>query len=147
MPVALIGLGAIPMSLILFYGPNYYDVVGNSEYFGFIIICSALGMISLSFLPLVACYLFLIIRQQNRGFQVWSIATTIIGVVLAVIVEALASGFRSVVVPLVSLAATMFLLGVWIGLRPWIKAGLQVVVAKPYPPIRAAEYVRFDDIH
>ncbi len=147
MPVGLLGLGLLPVSLLLFFGANYFEnVVGTSSSFGFVIICSAFGMLSISFLPLVICYLVLFVWQRDRVFQMWAFASTILFFVFAMTVETIASRFTSCVVPLVALAATMFAAGVWTALTPWMKSGLRVVVAKPHPPITSQEYLKFDDL-
>ncbi len=147
MPVWLIGLGAIPLILFLFCGPNLFELaVAKGRYFGVAVICSAMGMVAVSFLPLLICYSFLFISQSTRSFQIVSTTGAVLSLGLAIAIEALASNFTSAIMPLVSLAIAMFVAGLWMGLMPWRKDGLQVVFAKPSSEGFATVDVKFDDL-
>jgi len=146
MPVWLLGLGLIPPMLFLFCGPNLFELaVTNGRYLGVAVICSAMGMVAVSFLPLLVCYSFLFISQSTRSFQIVSTAVAVLSLGLAMAIEALASNFTSAIMPLVSLAIAMFVAGLWMGLLPWRKDGLQIVFAKPSHGFAVVE-VKFDDV-
>ena len=102
-------------------------------------------MVTVSFLPLLVCYSFLIISQSTRSVQIVSTTVAVLSLGLAIAIDALASNFTSAIMPLVSLAIAMFVAGLWMGLTPWRKDGLQIVFAKPSHGFVVVE-VKFDDV-
>ncbi len=148
MPVFLLVLGLIPLGLAMFFGPYVFDfALSNSDRLGIVLICSAMGMMSVSLLPLIACYGFLFFSQCTRAIQVAAVATVIVCFCLSVLVESLASNHTSAIMPLVWLASFMFVIGVWAGLKPWQKEGLHVVFAKPRVSSGSIAGVTFDEAY
>ena len=147
MPVCVLALGLLPLFITLFTGPYFFELAfHNTKYLGIVIICSSIGMMSVSCLPLLLCYGYLLFSQCARSFQ-WVVA--IIGVFslgMTIAIEALASDFTSSIMPLVSMGIFMFVGGLWAGLKPWQNDGLQVVFAKPTGTNEALGDVRFEDV-
>ena len=147
MPVCVLGMGVIPLLLPLFFGPYFFELaIANGKHLGVIIICSSIAMVSFSFLPLMACYGFLFLSRCNRSSQILATAVVILSLSLAISIEAVASNFTSAIMQLVSLAILMFVSGLWVGLNPWRKDGLRVVIAKPMSNAPAIHNVRFDEL-
>ncbi len=147
MPVCVLGMGVIPLLLPLFFGPYFFELaITHGKHLGVIVICSSIGMISFSFLPLLACYGFLYLSRCARSMQILAIAVVILSLFTAISIEAIASNFTSAIMPLVSLAIVMFVSGLWVGLNPWRRDGLHVVIAKPMSKSPTISEVRFDDV-
>lgn len=147
MPVCLLGLGLLPLMLVFFCGPSYFEfAITNAKYTGVVVIWSSIGMVGVSFLPLMVCYAFLFWSQCNRFFQTVLATIALLSLGLAIVVEALASNFTSGVMPLLSIAMFMFVSGLWLGLSPWRKGGLHVVFAKPLVACRGMHDVKFDEL-
>lgn len=146
MPVSLLGLGMIPILLSFVCGPYYFQLaINNWRYLGFVVMCSAIGMMSVSFLPLAICYAFLYLDRCS-----WSVkkVTTVILVLFfsfGIAIETILSGFGSAFMPLALIAVVMFVAGVWSGLKPWRLDGLRVVIAKPACKTSVPD-VKFDDL-
>lgn len=147
MPVCLLGLGILPIVVTMFCGPYFFEfALNHTEHLGIVLICSAMGMISVSLLPLFGCYGFLYLSQCSQSFRLTATAVLVFGLLLTMAIEALASNYTSSIMPLVSLAIFMFVGGLWVGLRPWQNDGLQVVFAKPIRRTEMSE-VRFEDLN
>ena len=146
MPASLLGLGLIPIALSLFCGPYLFELaITNWKHVGFVVICSSMGMMSVSFLPLALCYSFLYLDRCSRSVKKLTLATLALCFGLAIAIEAILSGFGTAIVPIALIAVVMFVAGVWSGLRPWQQDGLQVDFAKPSYGTTLPD-VKFDDL-
>ncbi len=75
----------------LFCEPNLFELaMTNSRYLGVAIICSAMGMVTVSFWPLLVCYSFLFISQSTRSFQIVSTTVAVLSLGPAMTVDVLA---------------------------------------------------------
>jgi hypothetical protein len=147
MPICLLGLGIIPIMLSLFCGPYYFELaITNWKHLGFVVICSAMGMMSVSFLPLAICYAFLYLDRCSRSAKILTTAIVILIFGSGIAIEATLSNFSSPIMPLALIAVVMFVAGVWSGLKPWQLDGLRVVIAKPIYRPDVAD-VKFDDLN
>lgn len=147
MPVFLLVLGAMPIAIAMFFGPYVFEfAVRHTDHIGIVLICSAIGMTSVSLVPLMACYGFLFLSRRGSIFQFTVAATVVLSLSLAILIEAIACNYTSAVMPLVSLAIFMFVVGVWAGFKPWQNEGLQVVIAKPAISANALTEVKFDEL-
>jgi hypothetical protein len=146
MPASFLVLGLIPIALSLFCGPYLFELaITNWKHLGFVLMCSAMGMMSVSFLPLALCYSILYLDRCSRSVKRITLATVALCFVLAISIEAILSGFGSAIVPLALIAVVMFVAGVWSGLKPWQQVGLQVGIAKPIYRVNTPD-VKFDEI-
>ncbi len=146
MPASLLGLGLIPIALSLFCGPYLFELaITHWKHLGFVVICSATGMMSVSFVPLSLCYAFLYLDRCSQSVKIVTLATVSLCFGLGISIEAILSGFGSAIVPLALIAVVMFVAGVWSGLKPWQLDGLQVVIAKPIYGTGVPD-VKFDEI-
>lgn len=147
MPASLLGLGLIPIALSLLCGPFLFELaMTNWKHLGFVVICSATGMMSVSFLPLALCYAILYLDRCSRSVKILTVATVTLCFGLGIFIEAILSGFGSAIVPLALIAVVMFVAGVWSGLKPWQLDGLRVVIAKPIYRTDVLG-VKFDDVN
>ena len=146
MPASLLGLGLIPIVLSLFCGPYLFELaINNWKHLGFVVICSATGMMSVSFVPLALCYAILYLDRCSRTVKTLTLATIALCFGLGISIEAILSGFGSAIVPLALIAVVMFVAGVLSGLKPWQLDGHKVVIAKPSFGTVVPD-VKFDDL-
>jgi hypothetical protein len=146
MPVSLLGLGMIPILLSFVCGPFYFELaITNWKHLGFVVMCSAIGMMSVSFLPLSICYTFLYLDKCNRHVKILTTVFVVFCFGFGIAIEAIFSDFGSAIVPLALIVVVMFVAGVWSGLKPWRLDGLGVVIAKPVCTTSVLD-VKFDDI-
>ena len=146
MPASFLGLGLIPIALSLFGGPYLFELaITNWKHLGFVVMCSAMGMMSVSFIPLALCYSFLYLCRCSQPVKILTLTTVALCFGLGISIEAILSGFGSAIVPLALIAVVMFVAGVWSGLKPWQQDGLQVDIAKPSYRTTLQD-VKFDDL-